>query len=81
MTKNNISLEINTSSLRKGLSETMPSKELLTVYEKAGGVNITVGSDAHSTMDLAKGYDKAIEMLSPALVNGFYRKRKFTAFY
>jgi len=80
MVKNNISLEINTSSLRKGLSETMPSKELLYIYEKAGGKNVTIGSDSHSTNELAKGYVQAIEMLTPTMVNGFYKNRRFIAF-
>jgi histidinol-phosphatase (PHP family) len=80
MIKNNISLEINTSSLRKGLSETMPSRDLLYCYEKAGGKNITIGSDAHCANELGKGYEQAIEMLNPVLVNGFYKNRKFIAF-
>jgi histidinol-phosphatase (PHP family) len=81
MVKNNISLEINTSSLRKGLSETMPNRELLRIYEMVAGRNVTIGSDSHSTNELAKGYSEAIEMLTPALVNGFYKNRNFTTFY
>lgn len=80
MVKNNISLEINTSSLRKGLSETMPCGELLKVYEKVGGRNITIGSDAHSAEELGKGYEHAVGMLSTVMINGFYQKRVFCEF-
>ncbi len=80
MIKNNISLEINTSSLRKGLSETLPGKALLDLYIKSGGINVTIGSDAHSATVLAKDYDAAINMLGPSLVNGYYEKRKFRTF-
>lgn len=80
MVNNNISLEINTSSLRKGLSETMPNKEFINIYEKSGGVNITIGSDAHKTDELAKGYNEAIDLLAPSLVNGYYKNRKYSAF-
>ena len=45
-------MEINTSSLRKGHSETMPGKELLQIYKDCGGRYVTVGSDAHEIRDL-----------------------------
>lgn len=80
MVKNNISLEINTSSLRKGLNEAMPGRDLLELYEKAGGGKVTIGSDAHKIDELAKGYNEAIAMITPALVNGFYKDRKFIPF-
>lgn len=80
MVKNNISLEINTSSLRKGMDEAMPGKELLEVYKNAGGRNITIGSDAHGVIYLAGGYDAVIAMLTPGLLNGYYKGRKFIPF-
>ena len=40
-------IEINTSSLRKGHSETMPGKELVEIYKECGGMYVTVGPDAH----------------------------------
>lgn len=48
-----IILEINTSSLRKGLTETMPGKEMLSLYQRAGGRFVTIGSDAHTAGDLS----------------------------
>jgi len=77
MVKNDLSLEINTSSLRKGLIDTMPGRELLEIYEEAGGRNITIGSDSHSIEELGKGYQEAVQMVGLPLVKGVYRKRKF----
>ncbi len=45
-------MEINTSSLRKGHSETMPGRELLEIYKANGGRYVTIGSDAHEVKDL-----------------------------
>lgn len=46
--KNDISLEINTSTFWKGYGFSMPSEELIKLYYESGGRLITVGSDAHS---------------------------------
>lgn len=81
MVKNNITLEINTSSLRKGLTEAMPGGELLHLYEKAGGRRVTIGADSHSVVELGKGYDAAVDMLSSFVVNGYYQNRKFSEFH
>ena len=40
-------IEINTSSHRYGLSDTMPSGEILKLYRELGGEIITIGSDSH----------------------------------
>ena len=53
MLQKNIVLEINTSSLRKGLSAKMPSDELLEIYKDCGSTFITIGSDLHEVKDLA----------------------------
>lgn len=50
-----IVIEINTSSLRKGLSETMPGREILELYKENGGQYVTIGSDAHLSKDLGEG--------------------------
>ena len=55
MISKNISLEINTSTLRQNMKETMPDKELLRIYKDFGGKYITLGSDAHRSDDLAAG--------------------------
>lgn len=52
MTANGIVLEINTSSLRKGLADTLPGEDLLRRYIAAGGEYVTLGSDAHTAEEL-----------------------------
>lgn len=52
-------IEINTSALRKGNTETTPGRELLELYKDCGGKFVTIGSDAHFLEDLAKDTDKA----------------------
>ena len=57
--------EINTSALRKGESHAfMPGKELLTLYRQAGGVHVTLGSDAHCAADLCAGFTRAMELVT-----------------
>lgn len=45
-------IELNTSSCRYGLTDSMPSAELLQLYRDLGGNIITVGSDSHSPAHL-----------------------------
>ena len=45
--KNDKGIEINTSSFRYGLSDLMPSCDILKLYEQLGGKIITIGSDSH----------------------------------
>lgn len=52
MLKNNLALEINTSSLRKGLEDTLPGEDLLLRYVACGGHYVTLGSDAHQADEL-----------------------------
>lgn len=48
MIKKNVSLEINTSALRKGFKEPFPSWDFIQKYVKIGGTRVHLGSDAHS---------------------------------
>jgi histidinol-phosphatase (PHP family) len=45
-------LEVNTSSLRRGLAEPLPGEALLRQYMAHGGQYFTIGSDAHRASDL-----------------------------
>ena len=56
MIANDICLEINTSSLRKGLAESMPDHDILAIYSALGGKHVTIGSDAHTSADLSMDY-------------------------
>lgn len=49
-------IEINTSNLRKGLSYTNPSAEVIKRYKELGGELITVGSDSHQQDENGVGY-------------------------
>ena len=56
-------IEINTSSLRKGLTETMPGEELLELYKESGGKYVILGSDAHEVKDLGAGNAEAKKLI------------------
>ncbi len=59
MLSKDIILEINTSSLRKGLTKTMPDREILQIYKDNGGKYVTIGSDAHDVKDLGADNEAA----------------------
>lgn len=70
-------MEINTSSLRKGHSETMPGKELLQIYKDCGGKYVTIGSDAHEAKDLAADNHEAKKLVDElGLQEVVYENRK-----
>lgn len=53
MVEKDLSLEVNTWCLRKGLGEGSPSAGMLKAYGAAGGRHVTMGSDAHNARDVA----------------------------
>lgn len=71
----NIALEINTSSLRKGLDEYMPSINIVDRYLELGGKKLTIGSDAHSGEELGMGFDKIDDKYYEYI--GVYINRQF----
>lgn len=58
--------EINTSSLRQGLDETMPGPDTVARYAALGGTAMSLGSDAHRCEDVGAGFDTAVAMLRDA---------------
>ncbi len=68
-----VTVEINTSGLRKPVKEIYPSPGVLKIYNKAG-VPITFSSDSHDPGDVGKDYDKAKEL---ALGAGYKDYRVF----
>lgn len=56
-------IEINTSSHRYGLADSMPSAELLRLYRDLGGSIITIGSDSHAPAHLGTYIQEAMEQL------------------
>lgn len=75
MKKNNIVMEINTSSLRKGLISSLPDLDLLMLYKNNGGTYVTIGSDAHSVEDLGADNNYAKDLIKQTLLSEvFFRK-------
>lgn len=69
MKKNNIVLEINTSSLRKGLTTSLPDLDVLRLYKDKGGEYVTVGSDAHIVEDLGADNSYAKNLIKQTLLS------------
>lgn len=56
-------LEINTGAIGYGLKDFNPCAGVLKRYRELGGEIITVGSDAHKPADMARGFDRAAQLL------------------
>jgi len=70
-----VTVEINTSGLRKPVHEIYPSLEALKIYQEAG-VPITFSSDSHEPGDVGRDYDKAAALAHAA---GYTEYRVFRA--
>lgn len=57
-------IELNTSSIRYGLDDLMPSRDILKLYLELGGTILTIGSDSHSSTHLKNSH---IEKLKQTL--------------
>lgn len=57
-----IGLEINTSGLRSGLNDTMPSLPILKKYKELGGEIVTIGSDSHKSETVGANFYDAARM-------------------
>lgn len=64
-------IELNTSSHRYGLTDSMPSVELLRLYRDLGGSIVTVGSDSHAPAHLGAYLEEAKELLKELGFPGF----------
>lgn len=62
LAQNGKALEINTSGLRQGIGETLPSKEYILRFKEMGGELITIGADAHTPGDLGSGIAQGYEL-------------------
>lgn len=71
-------IEINTSGLRRGLGEILPSFEVVKMFKDAGGKVVTLGSDAHAAESVGEGIFTAMEKLKEAGFRNFtfFQKRK-----
>ncbi len=64
--KRDVALELNVSTLWKGLGVAMPTLELIKFYVDCGGRLITIGSDAHAPETLGKAIRKGYALLQTA---------------
>ncbi|MGI6317598.1 MAG: histidinol-phosphatase [Dethiobacteria bacterium] len=81
MARRGMGLEINTSSLRRGLKEFHPSREIVALAAKSGVKIFTIGSDAHSLEQLGEYIDEAHALLEEYnLVNHVYSRRRAILF-
>ncbi len=71
-------IEINTSSHRYGLTDSMPSRDILKLYRSLGGEIVTIGSDSHKPEHLGTYIKEAEELLKELGFEGFctYDKMK-----
>ncbi len=67
--RRDIALEINVSTLWKGLGISMPTMELLKMYVDCGGKLVTIGSDAHAPENLGKAIRKGYAILETVGIN------------
>ncbi|MCG7344557.1 histidinol-phosphatase HisJ family protein [Sporosarcina sp. ACRSL] len=56
-------IELNTSGVRYGLPNGLPSDDVLKLYKECGGEIITLGSDAHKPEQIAFDFKESLELL------------------
>lgn len=61
--ENEKGIEINTGALGYHLKELNPCTDIIKRYRKLGGEIITIGSDAHKPEDIARGFERAANIL------------------
>jgi histidinol-phosphatase (PHP family) len=67
-----IGLEINTSSLRKGLNECCPGIDKVGLYVREGGKMLILGSDAHCSADIGSDFERVSRGLKEELGGAFF---------
>lgn len=77
---NDVAIELNTAGFHKPCSEQYPSSEFLNLAAEAG-IAITLSSDAHHPSEVARDFDKGLQLIKKA---GFtklcrFEKRKRTS--
>lgn len=77
MKRKGVGFEINTSSLRKGMTQPMPEERIIQALKMEGVETVTVGSDAHSPNEVGKGIDEALDIIRRTGFQGpsIFRKR------
>jgi histidinol-phosphatase (PHP family) len=70
-------IEVNTSSLWRGLGFTLPSSDVIEMYRERGGKIVTTGSDAHEAARVGDAIEEAAKLVAAAGFDklAFFRKR------
>ncbi len=77
MARRNMGLEINTSSLRRGLKEFHPTRKIIAAAVQSGIKVFTVGSDAHALNELGNHIDDALKLLNEfSVYNHVFTRRQ-----
>lgn len=73
-----LTLELNTSTLRQNLDEPMPGPQTIARYAQLGGRAVSLGSDAHRSEHIAADFDHALEIIRTTDINHtvVFRKRQ-----
>lgn len=69
MIQKNAALEVNVSTLWRGLGFAMPDRELLSLYRECGGRTVTVGTDSHSPEHVGECLDEGFALLREVGLN------------
>ncbi len=69
MIKRDIALEINVSTMWRGLGFTMPNSEIISIYRDCGGNLVTVGTDSHSPSHIGDCIENAFSLLKSTGLN------------
>lgn len=69
--KKEIALEINTSGFTPEMDGLMPNMEIISLYKDLGGKLLTLGSDAHVSSNIGKGFKETKEMLKTFGFNNY----------
>ncbi len=79
MAANNVAAEINTAGFRKPVKEIYPSEEIISIFFNKN-VPVTLGSDAHSPVEISHMFGEAIEIIKKAgyrKISGFEKKQRY----
>lgn len=78
MVSRNITLELNTSPLRRGYHESSPDSGILKRFIDAGGKGVTISSDAHCSQDITADFDYAFKLADKYQGTvGIFKGRRF----
>ncbi len=78
MKRRRVGFEINTSSLRRGMTEPMPEERIIHALKLEGVETVTVGSDAHTPNEVGKGINEALDIIERTGFQGpsIFRNRR-----